>query len=92
MNADIGFMLGFIVGAGGVGMMILSQRIANRRNLKEYLWSLDSDSRKMMDGRIKQLSESVESLATMTNTKLFKTIHNDFVQLRAYLATMWKQN
>ena len=92
MSEGIEFLLGFIVGAGGVGMMILSMRIGARRNLKEYLFTLDPDSRKIMDGKIKQLYESVESLAIMTNSRFFKTMHNTMVQLRTYLTTLWMQN
>jgi hypothetical protein len=86
------FMLGFIVGASGVLMMGLSMKIAMRRNLKEYLFSLSPDSRKIIDDDLQTLYDLTENMAIKTNTRLLKTIHNDFVQLRAYLLSLWKQN
>lgn len=86
------FFLGFIVGAGGVGMMILSMRIGARRNLKEYLFTLDPDSRKIIDGKMKVLYDDVQLLATMTNSRFFKTMHNNLIQLKTYLTSMWMQN
>lgn len=85
-------MLGFIVGASGVLMMGLSMKIAMRRNLKEYLFSLSPDSRKIIDDDLQKLYDLVENMAIKTNTRLLKQVHNDFVNLRAYLLSMWKQN
>jgi hypothetical protein len=63
-----------------------------RRNLKEYLFSLSPDSRKIVDEDFQKLYDLTENMAIKTNTRLLKQVHNDFVQLRAYLISMWKQN
>ena len=92
MSEEISFVLGIVFGAGFVWITVLSQRIANRRGLKEYLCMLDSDSRNIIEGKIKQLRDLVENIAVMSNTKLFKTMWNDLLELQGFLSRMWKQN
>lgn len=91
-GSGFGFLLGFIVGMAGTLMMIVSLKISMKRGFKEYLFFLNPESRKEIDDRLESIYELTKELAIKSNTRLVKTLHNDFVSLRAYLLTMWKQN
>ena len=91
-GTSFGFLLGFIVGIAGTLLLSLSVKIGSRRSLKEYLWSLKIDDRKMVEECLNAIYVAVEDIAIKTNTRLLKTLHNDFLELQSYLKQLWKQN
>ena len=86
------FILGFIVGAGGILFMGLTMKLGMRRNLKEYLARLPNEARLDVDNRLQKLYCEVEELAVRTNTKLLKRLYNDLIEVQAHLKRMWEQN
>ena len=86
------FILGLFTGVFGFAMMMCAQKVAMRRSFKEYLFTLDSESRKVIDSGVQILFEKAEYLALKTNTRLMKSMYNDLLDFQSYLQRMWRQN
>jgi hypothetical protein len=64
--------------------MILTQ--AWRQNFKMYYLELDEAKRRSVDEKLDYLFMYTDDLAAQTNTRMFKSMHNDLIKLRAILA------
>ena len=86
------FILGLFTGVFGFAMMMYAQKAAMRRSFKEYLFTLDSESRKVIDSGVQELYDKTADLAVNTNTRLMKSMYNDLLDFQSYLPRMWRQN
>jgi len=86
------FILGLFTGVFGFAMMMCAQKVAMRRSFKEYLFTLDSESRKVIDSGVQELYDKTADLAVNTNTRLMKSMYNDLLDFQSYLQRMWRQN
>ena len=83
----IGLLIGILI---FVIFMWLLQR-AYERNFKMWLLQLDEKERKEVYENLKN-AYHVLNVLSKSNTRLFKTMHNDLMRLRSYLAQKWMQN
>jgi hypothetical protein len=60
--------------------------------MKEYLFTLSPEYRKVIEEDLERLYADVKELAVKTNTRLLKSLHNDLNDLKTYLEKLWQQN
>jgi len=92
MSEGLSFFLGFLFGAFALFGLSRSMLITWRRNMKEYLFTLSPEYRKVIEEDLERLYADVKELAVKTNTRLLKSLHNDLNDLKTYLEKLWQQN
>lgn len=88
-------MLGVFMGIG-LGMIVTGCFIyilekGRQKNFKIWMNDLPGEDRIQIKNKLNDLYPLVNELATKSNTKLFKSMHNSLVRLKSFLATKWMQ-
>lgn len=84
----LGILLGVVLALGMMFMLIKTYQI----NFKRYYLEVQEDDRKSIDEHLDFLFMYTEMLARKTNTRLFKSMYNDLVRLRALIESKFMQS
>lgn len=86
-----GGFIGLLIGLSLAFIFLYLFRESFRRNFKMYLLELSEKERKEIYDKLNETYVVVEKLSK-SNTRLFKTMHNDLCRLKAYLSMKYMQN
>jgi len=89
---NIGVFLGIVAGVVIVYLIQWAMKTGNKTGFKRYYQELDDGSKKEIDANIHNIELNLQQLATKTNTKYFKTLHNQFSSFLSYMKQKWMQS
>jgi type II secretory pathway component PulF len=86
-----GIWVGLLVGISI--MVIFSWLLLNSkmRSFKMWLHEIPYEQRVYINHKLLQIHESVEDIASKSNTKFFKSMYNDLCALKYFLSKKWLQ-
>lgn len=76
------------IGIGAILVAVFSYLIVNQRkiNFKRWMSDIPEADRIIMKGKLIEICQLINEIATKSNTKLFKSLHNDFCRLKSFLS------
>jgi len=87
-----GFFAGMLVGAFLILIFAFLVENARRKHFKMWLLELPSDKeREEITNLVNEISSAVSVLASKSNTRLFKSMHNSLARLKSFLSQRWMQ-
>ena len=87
-----GLFFGILVGVGLACGMIFMLIKTYQINFKRYYLEVQEEDRKTIDEHLSFLFMYTEMLARKTNTRLFKSMYNNLVRIRALLESKFMQS